>query len=223
MAGKGDDELQFISVNRDDDDFRMNQTYTVAPSESAYDNMIGSSFFKASKHPGALFFHILFKTLAILAYVFAFDFWTVKNVTGRLLVGLRWWNYVRDDGSNEWIFESLEDMAEISPFDSRIFWGAMYITPVCWILLLLVGLLRFKLEYLPLVVAAIIMNGANIIGYIKCSNDAKSKMRKLVEQGFQQGSMAALESSSIRNWIFSSLLASTVNNTNPAHVRSATV
>jgi len=22
----------------------------------------------------------------------SFDFWTVKNVTGRLLVGLRWWN-----------------------------------------------------------------------------------------------------------------------------------
>jgi hypothetical protein len=24
----------------------------------------------------------------------AFDFWTVKNVSGRLLVGLRWWNKV---------------------------------------------------------------------------------------------------------------------------------
>ncbi len=24
----------------------------------------------------------------------AFDFWTVKNVSGRLLVGLRWWNEV---------------------------------------------------------------------------------------------------------------------------------
>lgn len=27
----------------------------------------------------------------------AFDFWTVKNVSGRLLVGLRWWNKVRCD------------------------------------------------------------------------------------------------------------------------------
>ncbi len=26
----------------------------------------------------------------------AADFWTVKNVTGRLLVGLRWWNYVKE-------------------------------------------------------------------------------------------------------------------------------
>lgn len=26
----------------------------------------------------------------------AFDFWTVKNISGRLLVGLRWWNKVTD-------------------------------------------------------------------------------------------------------------------------------
>ena len=73
----------------------------------------------------ACFFHVFFKASAITLYVLAFglfnnfivgfvtcvlllafDFWTVKNVTGRLLVGLRWWNEVREDGSNVWIFES---------------------------------------------------------------------------------------------------------------------
>lgn len=34
------------------------------------------------------------------------DFWTVKNVTGRLMVGLRWWNYVDDNGQSHWVFES---------------------------------------------------------------------------------------------------------------------
>lgn len=34
------------------------------------------------------------------------DFWTVKNITGRLLVGLRWWNYVDDAGASHWVFES---------------------------------------------------------------------------------------------------------------------
>lgn len=34
------------------------------------------------------------------------DFWTVKNITGRLLVGLRWWNFVDDNGNNHWKFES---------------------------------------------------------------------------------------------------------------------
>lgn len=26
--------------------------------------------------------------------------------TGRLLVGLRWWNYVDEDGQSHWVFES---------------------------------------------------------------------------------------------------------------------
>ena len=101
----------------------------------------------------------------VLCIIFlAFDFWTVKNVSGRLLVGLRWWSYVREDGSNEWIFESLEDMAEISAFDSRIFWGALYITPTVWSLMLVIGLLRLKFEYMPIVIAALSMCAANIIG-----------------------------------------------------------
>uniref|UniRef100_A0A0E9PZY1 Golgi apparatus membrane protein TVP23 homolog n=1 Tax=Anguilla anguilla TaxID=7936 RepID=A0A0E9PZY1_ANGAN len=34
------------------------------------------------------------------------DFWTVKNITGRLMVGLRWWNQVDDDGKSQWMFGS---------------------------------------------------------------------------------------------------------------------
>ena len=55
--------------------------------------------------------HILFKLAALVSYLMlnlfiddlvfvyitvlllaVFDFWVVKNITGRLLVGLRWWN-----------------------------------------------------------------------------------------------------------------------------------
>jgi hypothetical protein len=148
----------------------------------------------------------------ICIILLAFDFWTVKNVSGRLLVGLRWWSYVKEDGSNEWIFESLEDMAEISAFDSRIFWGGLYLNPIFWILFFIIGLLRLKFEYLPIVVAALVMNTANIVGYMKCSSSAKNKMQSLMEQGMKQGSMAALENSSFRNWILSSILAVGANN-----------
>lgn len=67
------------------------------------------------------------QTLAIITYMFgdwfsssfvnvfvvcvlllAFDFWTVKNVSGRLMVGLRWWSEVQDDGSQHWRFEAQE-------------------------------------------------------------------------------------------------------------------
>ena len=30
----------------------------------------------------------------------------LQNITGRLMVGLRWWNQVDDDGRSHWVFES---------------------------------------------------------------------------------------------------------------------
>jgi len=76
------------------------------------------------KHPVVTFFHLLFRTLAIIAYMLcgwfsdgfigsfvaiilllSLDFWTVKNITGRIMAGLRWWNYVNDEGASVWVFE----------------------------------------------------------------------------------------------------------------------
>ena len=83
------------------------------------------TYFNFYRHPVAAFFHLLFRVLALVAYLIcglfsdsfitsfvtivlllSFDFWTVKNITGRILVGLRWWNYVDEDGKSQWIFES---------------------------------------------------------------------------------------------------------------------
>lgn len=68
--------------------------------------------FPQSGHPIPCFFHILFKVAAVVVYLFggllerktnfvivivscilllAVDFWVVKNITGRFLVGMRWW------------------------------------------------------------------------------------------------------------------------------------
>ena len=47
----------------------------------------------------------LFITCVLLL---ACDFWTVKNVTGRLMVGLRWNSVVEEDGRTTWKFESQE-------------------------------------------------------------------------------------------------------------------
>merc|ERR1711962_1121293 len=59
------------------------------------------------KHPVVTFFHLLFRTLALIAYLLlSMDFWTVKNITGRIMAGLRWWNYVNDEGDSVWMFES---------------------------------------------------------------------------------------------------------------------
>lgn len=85
---------------------------------------------KKFRHPMAVFFHLVFKISAVVIYLFgsAFgseflglfvalvflisaDFWVVKNITGRLLVGLRWWNYIDDEGQSHWVFENRAAMA----------------------------------------------------------------------------------------------------------------
>lgn len=56
----------------------------------------------------ALFFDsfvIIFVVTVVLA---ALDFWVVKNVSGRILVGLRWWNEINEQGESVWKFECLD-------------------------------------------------------------------------------------------------------------------
>lgn len=161
-----------------------------------------SGTIRQAKHPVASIFHLLFKGLALIVYLLAgmisnsyvfvfvicilllaFDFWTVKNVTGRLLVGLRWWNRIQPDGSNEWVFESLDDMSEIGTIDSRIFWTGLYGAPVIWTMFFIISLLKFNLEWLLIVIVALMLSGANIIGYTKCRKDAKEKMQSILTSG----------------------------------------
>lgn len=41
----------------------------------------------------------------IVVILLSLDFWTVRNVSGRVLVGLRFWNQVDEDGTSFWVFE----------------------------------------------------------------------------------------------------------------------
>ena len=106
------------------------------------------------------------------------DFWTVKNVSGRLLVGLRWWNEVAEDGSSAWRFEALdaERQRELDPFEQRVFWGTLYGAPCVWAVLGILGAVRFKLDYLLIVALALAMTGANMLGYVKASREQSGKL-----------------------------------------------
>ena len=97
------------------------------------------------------FFHVAFKAAALvvfllsgilsLGYIFTFvlvtifsalDFWTVKNVSGRLLVGLRWSNTIDENGKSQWHFQSFEDQRFVHPTDSNVFWLGLFVPPVIW-------------------------------------------------------------------------------------------
>ncbi|KAG9289165.1 hypothetical protein G9A89_022474 [Geosiphon pyriformis] len=152
------------------------------------------SIWKQSSHPVALGFHLFFRSAALLVYLFgslfisnfpfifitcvlllSFDFWTVKNVTGRLLVGLRWWNDIQEDGKNVWMFESRDPSRPVNPTDSRIFWISLYVTFVLWAICGFLSLIRFDTKWLLIVAVALTLNFANVLGYTQCDKDAKRK------------------------------------------------
>jgi hypothetical protein len=123
----------------------------------------------------------------IISALLMADFWTVKNVSGRLLVGLRWWSEAGDDG-NEWRFECLDEgQREVSSFDARIFWTLLYVMPVAWVGLCLLAVVKLNLDYLLLAVIAVVLSGSNAYGYHKCSKAQQNQLKGLVNRGIASG------------------------------------
>ncbi|KAL0221508.1 hypothetical protein RCL1_001362 [Eukaryota sp. TZLM3-RCL] len=165
---------------------------------------------KNSRNPKSLTFHVVFKALALLLWIFSLppndtmrfavivtvvlmDFWTVKNVTGRRLVGLRYWNKINDDGSSEWVYESATDVSNISASDSRIFWTVLVSYPIVWfgVAFLMILLPIFKKSSMDnvLVIIGIVSGTTNLVGYVKCRKDAKRKITGfLAQQAFAHAS-----------------------------------
>eukprot|EP00531_Pseudo-nitzschia_arenysensis_P008271 CAMPEP_0116126948 /NCGR_PEP_ID=MMETSP0329-20121206/6591_1 /TAXON_ID=697910 /ORGANISM="Pseudo-nitzschia arenysensis, Strain B593" /LENGTH=241 /DNA_ID=CAMNT_0003621039 /DNA_START=61 /DNA_END=786 /DNA_ORIENTATION=+ len=208
-------------------------TMPVTPGEQSGGNFLGETL-KQSAHPTVCIFHVLFKGLALFFYIFggwfsgdgkggnsganfitvtvlcilllAADFWVVKNITGRLLVGLRWWNKVEGDKTS-WIFESAPDR-QVNKFDSSVFWTVLYVTPAIWAGLMVIGILKFNLGWLIVVFTALSLSSANVYGYYKCSSDQKAKFQQMVAQGAQAGAMSVMRGNML-GWLTGTSTSST--------------
>jgi len=178
-----------------------------------------SAVFKGSTHPTICLFHCLFKSLALLIYIasgwfsherfiiitvtcvvlLAMDFWVVKNVSGRLLVGLRWWS--QSDGADgtetKWIFESNGGEKPVNSLDQSVFWMVLYVTPLVWGGLFLVGVLKFNFKWLITVCFGVALSGANTYGYYQCSKDQKAKFQQMMVRGAEMGAMTAIRNSNV--------------------------
>ncbi|XP_059437599.1 Golgi apparatus membrane protein-like protein ECHIDNA [Corylus avellana] len=154
-------------------------------------------------NPKTCLFHVIFKAAALAFYILsalfvnnfviifvvtvllaALDFWVVKNVSGRILVGLRWWNEINDLGESIWKFESLdqESLARMNKKDSWLFWWTLYLTAAAWILLAIFSLIRLQADYLLVVGVCLTLGIANIVGFTKCRKDAKQKIQQFASQ-----------------------------------------
>lgn len=171
---------------------------------SMRDSRIGT-FLKSAGHPVACIFHLVFKAVCFLAYLYgryapseiastyvttfvfttiasALDFWTVKNITGRLLVGLRWWNIVSDeDGTSSWVFESNPHEDKVNAADRRIFWVGLWGWTAFWAVIIFLNLFAFDFRWLLLDLMVFVFAAMNLAGFWKCSKEAKKQAQEWVQ------------------------------------------
>ncbi|KAI9681014.1 MAG: Golgi apparatus membrane protein tvp23 [Trizodia sp. TS-e1964] len=102
---------------------------------------------------GKLFFSNFVLVFILTILLVAADFYYLKNIAGRRLVGLRWWNEVNTHtGDSRWVFESADPAARtINPTDSRFFWLALYAQPLAWAVLAVLALVSLQFVWLVLV------------------------------------------------------------------------
>ncbi|KAM0706873.1 hypothetical protein Q7P35_006203 [Cladosporium inversicolor] len=149
--------------------------------------------------PLTYLFGVLFTDNFVLVFIttillLAADFYYLKNIAGRRLVGLRWWNEANaSTGDSHWVFESAPQPNEpggkvVTPTDKRFFWIALYAQPAFWAALAIVAIVRFKFIWLTLVVIALVLTVTNTLAFSRC--DKFSQASGVLERGFYGGSLA---------------------------------
>ncbi|XP_061604722.1 Golgi apparatus membrane protein TVP23 homolog B-like isoform X1 [Phyllopteryx taeniolatus] len=154
------------------------------------------------RHPVVSFLHLFFRTAALLVYLLydyysshfiacmvtiilllSCDFWTVKNVSGRLMVGLRWWNQVHEDGTSHWLFEARkpDSLNRTTSAESKIFWLGLIVFPALWVVFVFSVILTFQIKWLAVVVMGVVLQGANLYGYVRCKVRGKSSLSNVAK------------------------------------------
>jgi len=156
-----------------------------------------TNFYRNSSHPFICIFTFIFKIAAFVIYIIisfftnqkgliylsviligAVDFWITKNVSGRFLVGLRWWNEVKEGGKEVWIFESKNEKTEATA-DKSIFWTSLYVNGGGWAILFLFKLITLSITNAIIAFTMLMFAGINLYGFFKCSKEQQGKLNKL--------------------------------------------
>ncbi|KAK0515572.1 hypothetical protein JMJ35_001606 [Cladonia borealis] len=172
----------------------------------------GELSWRLSSHPITLLFFLGFRISSLFVYLFgiwlftsnfvlvfimtmlllAADFYYLKNIAGRRLVGLRWWNEVdTSTGDSHWVFESQDRSGEggQNATDKRFFWLALYAQPALWVGLAVFAIVRLEnVIWLSLVAIALVLTITNTVAFSRC--DKFSQASNLASSAMYSGGLA---------------------------------
>uniref|UniRef100_A0A3P9LF33 Golgi apparatus membrane protein TVP23 homolog n=1 Tax=Oryzias latipes TaxID=8090 RepID=A0A3P9LF33_ORYLA len=182
------------------DDHMANFEFTLKP------NILMSHYFNSfvSRQPVASFLHLFFRLVALVMYLLcdwdgkncescfftiigllSLDFWYVKNVSGRLLVGLHWWNQIDEDGNSFWVFEAKKRSPNTgTQTEARIFWLGFIICPLIWTIFFFTALFSWKIEWLLLVIPCFSLQVVNLHCYLRCKAGEQNGQQFFKQENF---------------------------------------
>ena len=164
-----------------------------------------TDFIKKSRNPLVAIVTVSLKLLSILSFLFtsiftsnealvmttvilfiAADFWYTKNISGRILVGLRWWNnYDKETQGNIWKFESKNEIKE-SNVDRKTFWISLYGFAALWVVLFIWESIAFNFTWAFLCLISMVISGINVVGFFKCSKIQQKKAGLIAKKLFEK-------------------------------------
>lgn len=110
----------------------------------------------------------------------AVNFYNTKNFAGRYLGRLRWHTYVVE-GKTYYYFESMpkDDQGKV---DNAVFWICLWFPAVYYVVLTIAYIFTVQVVNLPITIVGAIASIVNLSAYIRCSSDAKRKMKAMAAQ-----------------------------------------
>uniref|UniRef100_A0A8C7GI63 Golgi apparatus membrane protein TVP23 homolog n=1 Tax=Oncorhynchus kisutch TaxID=8019 RepID=A0A8C7GI63_ONCKI len=67
---------------------------------------------------------------------------------------------------------------------SRIFWLGLVMCPVIWVYFVFSTLFSFKIKWLAMVILGVVLQGANLYGYVRCKVGGRTSLKNMVTNYF---------------------------------------
>ena len=89
---------------------------------------------------------------------------------------------IKEDGTEEWKYESLTDDSKLNSVDIWVFWIALLATPVVWVVFFVANVLTFTAFWAMCTLVNLILASTNVVGYYRCRKDHKQKLKGMLGQ-----------------------------------------
>ena len=164
-------------------------------------NITITNFYKKSTYPMISLLTVLIKLASIISF-FLFsiflsneaiimfivvliglcDLWMTKNISGRFLAGLRWYNLLKSETNTEiWVFEGKKEN-DSNMINRSIFWYSLYINDIIWIVLFIWEFIRLRFDWSFICLILIIFSFTNTYGFYKSSKIQQKGTKFLIKK-----------------------------------------